>query len=80
MVFLSAFDANPSLEVNGVFLDLSKPFDRVWHEGFLEKQENSEINGNLDLIAFHNRRQRVVWNGQSSKWKFVKLEFHKALY
>ena len=25
----SAFDANPSLEVRGVFLDLSKGFDRV---------------------------------------------------
>ena len=28
-----AFDANPSLEVRGVFLDLSKAFDKVWHEG-----------------------------------------------
>ena len=25
------FDANPSLEVIGVFLDLSKAFDKVWH-------------------------------------------------
>ena len=30
-----AFNANPSLEVRGVFLDLSKAFDKVWHEGFL---------------------------------------------
>ena len=29
-----AFDANPSLEVQSVFLDLSKAFDKVfWHEG-----------------------------------------------
>ena len=28
-----AFDVNPSLEVRGVFLDLSKAFDKVWHEG-----------------------------------------------
>ena len=27
------FDANPSLEVRGVFLDLSKAFDKVWHDG-----------------------------------------------
>ena len=30
-----AFNANPSLEVRSVFLDLSKAFDKVWHEGFL---------------------------------------------
>ena len=29
----STFDANPSLEVRGVFLDLSKVFDKLWHEG-----------------------------------------------
>ena len=32
-----AFDANPSLEVRGVFLDLSKAFDKVWHDGLLYK-------------------------------------------
>ena len=33
----SAFDCNPSLGVRGVFLDLSKAFDKVWHDGtFLE--------------------------------------------
>ena len=30
-----AFDANPSLEVCGIFLDLSKASDRVWHDGLL---------------------------------------------
>ena len=30
-----AFGANPSLEVRGVFLDLSKAFDKVWHDGLL---------------------------------------------
>ena len=32
-----AFDANPSLEVRGVFLDLSKAFDKVWHDGLMYK-------------------------------------------
>ena len=28
-----AFNCNPSLEVRGIFLDLSKAFDKVWHQG-----------------------------------------------
>ena len=28
-----AFNSNPTLEVRGVFLDISKAFDKVWHEG-----------------------------------------------
>ena len=32
---LSAFD--DGREVRGVFLDISKAFDRVWHEGLLFK-------------------------------------------
>ena len=31
----NAFDANSSLEVRGVFRDISKAFDRVWHKGLL---------------------------------------------
>ena len=32
------FDANPSLDVRGVFLDSSKAFDRVWHDGLMYKE------------------------------------------
>ena len=67
----SDFDHNPSSEVRGNFLDISKAFDKVWHNGLLYRLESFGISGNL-LKLFHsylnNRQQRVVLNGQCSKW------------
>ena len=33
----ASFDCNPTLDVRAVFLDISKAFDRVWHEGLIYK-------------------------------------------
>ena len=67
----SDFDHNASLEVRGNFLDISKAFGKVWHDGLLYKLECFGISGYL-LKLFHsylnNRHQRVVLNGQYSKW------------
>ena len=71
----NAFDANPSLEVRGVFLDISKASDRVWREGLLYKLKCISIYGNfLKLVKsfLSNRYQRVVLNVQSSSWTDVK--------
>ena len=67
----TAFEDNPSLEVRGIFFDLSKAFDRVWHNGLIHKLKNNKTDGNfLSLIEsfLHSRYQRVVLNGQFSKW------------
>ena len=68
------FDACPSLETRGVFLDISKAFDRVWHEGLLYKLKLYGINGlilKLLKSCLTNRFQRVVLNGQTSSWTDV---------
>ena len=69
-----AFDCNPSLEIRSVFLDISKAFDKVWHEGLLYKLKSMGISGELyNLLESYlsGRFQRVLLNGQSSSWKPV---------
>ena len=64
-----SFDTNPSPEVRGVFLDISKAFDRVWHDGLLYKLKLLGICGryyNLIQSFLDNRHQRIVLNSQSS--------------
>ena len=66
-----SFDCNPSLKVGGIFSDISKAFDRVWHNGLIYKTKSLGISDSpLKLIenSLSNRHQRVVLNGQSSSW------------
>ena len=58
-------------ETRGVFLDISKAFDKVWHKGLLHKLKENGISGKLlntvkDFL--YQRKQRVVLNGQCSSW------------
>ena len=69
-----AFDVNPSLEDRSVFLDISKAFDKVWHEGLLYKLKSMGIPGEFyDFLENYlsGRFQRVVLNGQTSSWRPV---------
>ena len=65
----SNFDDN--YEVKGVFLDISKAFDKVWHEGTIHKLKRNGISGNLLSLSTYflrNRKQRVILKVQSSSW------------
>ena len=67
-----ALDAR--FEVRSVFLDISKAFDKVWHEGVLFKLSQNRISGNLLKLLtdfLKNRKQGVTLDGQTSFWTEV---------
>ena len=68
-------DANPSTDTIGVFLDMSKAFDKVWHNGLICKLQSYGIQSQLLFLLkndLFNRKQRVVINGVKSSWKPIK--------
>ena len=76
-------DANPSLEVRGFFLDISKAFDRVWYDSLLYKLKLLGICGRYYILIqsfLDSRHQRVVLNNQSSKWSLVLGALHFLVY
>ena len=64
---------NP-FEVRTVFLDISKAFDKVCHDGLIFKLEQNGISGNLLKLLqnyLRNRKQRVVQNGSYSHYSTI---------
>ena len=69
-----AFDDPKSLEVRAVFLDISKAFDKVWHDGLIFKLKQNGISGSVIKLLgnyLHNRKQRVVLNGFYSDYSII---------
>ena len=69
-----AFEDSKSLEIRAVFLDISKAFGRVWHDGLIFKLKQNGISGNLIKLFenyLHNRKQRVVLNGFYSDYSEI---------
>ena len=64
-----------NVDVRYVFLDMSKAFDKVWHEGLLFKLKQNGIDGKLLTLLesyLFKRQQRVVINGFQSEWGEIK--------
>ena len=70
-----SIDCDPTRDIRGVFLDISKAFGLVWHEGLLHKLETYDVKGevlNLPRNYLHERYQRVALRGQASFWELIK--------
>ena len=65
---------DPQIDIRGVFWDISKDFDKVWHDGLIFKFQTYDIDGKLlkSLKSFLNdRQQQVLSNGQKSSYKNI---------
>ena len=69
---LNTFDRG--LKVRGIFIDISKAFDKVWHDCLIFKLLQNGVSRvmiNILRNFLRNRKQRVVLNDQCSSWADV---------
>ena len=71
------------LETKCALLDISKAFDKIWHEGLLFKLKQNGISGNLLNVVTNflcQGKQRVVLNEQHLSWANVKSVVFRDLF
>ena len=69
-----SFDCSRGIDVIGVFLDISKALDKLWHQGLYFKLKSYRVKGKLPHLMtnyLHGRIQRVVLNGQCSSLELI---------
>ena len=77
----NCFENKKSIEVRAVFLDISKAFDKVWHEGLIFKLKQNSVSGSLlGLLTdyLHDRHQRVVLDGSHSEYSRINYGVHQG--
>lgn len=69
-------------EVRGAFLDISKAFDKVWHDSVMLKLQQNRLPDHLCDISqdvADNRKQTIVLNGQVLSWATAtEIQFQKC--
>lgn len=79
MIFTNFLTAGMRLDVG--FFNISKIFDKVWHDGIIFKLEKKwyicKLRALHDFVV--SRKQRVVFNEQVSSWANVKADVPQGL-
>ena len=64
-----------------MFLEISRAFDEVYHEGIVHRLKRNRISGNLlSLLTdfFRNTKHRIILNDQSSYWANINADVPQA--
>ena len=67
-----SFDCHLPTGMRGTFLDISKAFDKVWHEGLIFRLKTYGVESNFLLENYlTDLQRRVVLNGPTPSWQNV---------